>query len=89
MMIKPTKKVHATQSTPLDVKINLVFFKASPTTIEPFLQDLARPGFLPVWVGFFAGKANDQVILHDVVNGVALHVHEQEKSKRERGENIW
>jgi len=67
----------------------LVFFKASPITIEPFLQDLARPGFLPVWVGFFAGKANDQVILHDVVNGVALHVHEQEKRKRERGENIW
>ena len=67
-------------------KINLVFFEASPTQIEPAqgppsLQDLARPGFLPVGVCFFAGKANDQVVLHDVVNGVALIVQ-----RRRRGE---
>ena len=81
--------MHATQILGV-TKINLVFFKASPTTIEPFLQDLARPGFLPVGIGLFAGKAYDQVVLHDVVNGVALIVHAQEMRKRRGiGENIW
>jgi len=38
------------------------------------LQDLTRPGLFPVGVGLFAGEANDQVVLHDVVKGVALDV---------------
>ena len=59
----------------------------------PSLQDLARPGFLPVRVGFFAGKANDQVVLHDVVNGVALRFQAQKEKRRRRtkgvGEILW
>ena len=82
--------MHATQILGA-TKINLVFFEASPIKpAPPSLQDLARPGFLPVGIGLFAGKAYDQVVLHDVVNGVALIVHAQEMRKRRGiGENIW
>ena len=36
------------------------------------LEDLARPSLLPEGVGLLAGKAHDQVVLHQVVHGETL-----------------